>query len=209
MNGHDLASIGGIVVLTMAIVEILKRKVVWRFARSGMLPTWIWAVLVSIALTAVARLWLGTLSGNVWILLAQAITSAATAGGFVEWWRSLDKPSDASAAAYEARYLSTEQMRRTSGYKGTLSILLVGLLAVVCSGCVGQYVEADRATFDAIAPEYLGYVENDTRLTPDQVARRQRTVETWRMRIEASASSSPLWPGWRAPATRPTTRPWS
>lgn len=66
-----------------------------------------------------------------------------------------------------------------------LLVLLAIVLLILAAGCSpsSEYVKADRATFDAIAPEYLRYVENDTTLDSDQKARRKRTVSTWEMRL--------------------------
>ena len=60
---------------------------------------------------------------------------------------------------------------------------VVVLLAVGCSPA-SIYIEADRATYEAIAPAYLGYIERDPGLDADQVERRARLIETWRIRIE-------------------------
>ena len=59
-------------------------------------------------------------------------------------------------------------------------ICLVGLF-----GCMphGAYVKADRATYDAVAPEYREYVEEDDTLTKEQKERRYTTVETWKERV--------------------------
>lgn len=64
-------------------------------------------------------------------------------------------------------------------------------LVLICSaGCPsGQlisddYVKADRATFMAISGEYLTYVFNNDALDDEEKARRQRTVLSWRIRIE-------------------------
>jgi hypothetical protein len=46
-----------------------------------------------------------------------------------------------------------------------------------------EYVKADRLTYDAIAPEYLRYVDADPGLTQEQKDRRHRTVDTWNLRI--------------------------
>ena len=48
----------------------------------------------------------------------------------------------------------------------------------------GSYVAADRATYDAIADAYLGYVENDPNLDSDQKKRSERTVITWDLRLD-------------------------
>jgi 4-amino-4-deoxy-L-arabinose transferase-like glycosyltransferase len=76
--------------------------------------------------------------------------------------------------------------------------LAVGLVAIllVSSGCnvltepAGPYVAADRATYDAIAPEYRQYVAGDSALDADERTRRERTVELWRLRLEDAETRS-------------------
>jgi len=66
--------------------------------------------------------------------------------------------------------------------------LVVILLTLGLSACASPshtaYVGADRLTFDAVAPEYLRYVEADSSLDATAKERRQRTVESWRLRIK-------------------------
>jgi len=64
-------------------------------------------------------------------------------------------------------------------------------LALICSaGCPsGQlisddYVKADRATFMAVSGEYLTYVFNNGALDDEERKRRQRTILSWRLRLE-------------------------
>jgi hypothetical protein len=63
-----------------------------------------------------------------------------------------------------------------------------GVLALASSGCATTldeaYARADRATYDAVAPEYAGYVASDPKLTVEQRERRNRTVALWRLRVE-------------------------
>lgn len=64
------------------------------------------------------------------------------------------------------------------------------------AGCAGlsaalsspsrAYVASDRATYEAVAPEYAAYVDSDQDLDDAAKARRQRTLETWRVRIESA-----------------------
>ena len=86
-------------------------------------------------------------------------------------------------------------------------LIVVALLApaAVCGaagcGALGRspsqaYVAADRATYEAVAPEYATYVNDDATLDDDQRARRVRTVETWRLRIESAERAA----GGRPPA---------
>lgn len=59
---------------------------------------------------------------------------------------------------------------------------------LLLAGCTpGQtYVQADRATYEAVAPEYRTYVESDSTLSLDQQQRRIRTLETWELRTRAA-----------------------
>lgn len=61
--------------------------------------------------------------------------------------------------------------------------LLITISSVSCATVPQTYLEADRATFEAIAPEYHNYVEQDATLTPAQKINRQQTIQSWRNRI--------------------------
>lgn len=75
-----------------------------------------------------------------------------------------------------------------------VKILRTSLLSVALlwtAGCCSttdliraDYTAADRATFDAVAPNYLNYVEHDDSLDADEKKRRERTITTWRLRLE-------------------------
>ena len=60
-------------------------------------------------------------------------------------------------------------------------------IAFVLGGCTvqSQYVDADRLTYEAVAPEYLGYVESDPYMSPEETDRRRATVASWKARIGA------------------------
>lgn len=64
--------------------------------------------------------------------------------------------------------------------------LVIALLCLFAAGCAvsKEYIKADKATFDAVTPEYLKYVEADSALDREQKDRRKRTVATWKLRIE-------------------------
>ena len=79
-----------------------------------------------------------------------------------------------------------------------LTITLCALVLLAGTGCgvvpldspSSAYVRADRATHDAVSPEYVRYVNADPALTPEQRERRLRTIESWRARVEAGESAT-------------------
>lgn len=68
------------------------------------------------------------------------------------------------------------------------------LLLSQSAGCsvlqvpAASYVAADRATYDAVAPEYAAYVDADDALDQAERARRARTLAAWDARIRAAAA---------------------
>jgi hypothetical protein len=64
---------------------------------------------------------------------------------------------------------------------------LAAALIFAAAGCASQvpadWVAADRATKQAIAPEYEAYVDADATLTAEQKQRRHNTVATWESRL--------------------------
>lgn len=72
----------------------------------------------------------------------------------------------------------------------TLRNTALALALCLVSGCKttdfirSDYVQADRATFDAVAPSYLQYVDGDAALSDEQKKRRKQTINTWRLRLE-------------------------
>jgi len=66
---------------------------------------------------------------------------------------------------------------------------VIGIILLLFASCEGpsqSYVIADRATYTAIAPEYVRYVRADPNLTDEQKQRREDTVDTWNRRITAA-----------------------
>lgn len=65
--------------------------------------------------------------------------------------------------------------------------LLVPLLFTGCAALTSSapesWVRADRATYSAVAPEYLEYVDKDDALEQAGKDRRHRTVQTWEARL--------------------------
>lgn len=62
------------------------------------------------------------------------------------------------------------------------------LLLSACEGLsvADAYVEADRLTYEAIAPSYRAYVEADVSLDEFSKQSRYRLLQTWEQRIEAN-----------------------
>lgn len=87
--------------------------------------------------------------------------------------------------------------------KPSLNLIALGALGALMLGGLGAcsptsaYVAADQATYNAVAPEYENYVHADPALSADQKARRDRTVQSWQLRINQSGVS--------VPATQPTS----
>ncbi len=100
--------------------------------------------------------------------------------------------SDATLKLGSLKQGLTEQSLRMPSKSGGKPILLcVAVLAlVVGGGCnvPGEYVEADRLTYEAVAPRYIRYVEADPELAKpekkDEKDRILRTVQTWKLRID-------------------------
>ena len=69
-----------------------------------------------------------------------------------------------------------------------LSLLAALMLLSACEGIsvADAYVAADKATYEAIAPEYRVYVEADEGLDASSKASRMRLLKSWEMRINAN-----------------------
>lgn len=66
--------------------------------------------------------------------------------------------------------------------------------AALTSSAPESWVRADRATHDAIAPEYSAYVDADASLDQPGKDRRHRTLTTWEKRLaehEATLAQKP------------------
>ena len=69
-----------------------------------------------------------------------------------------------------------------------VSMLLLLSQSTGCSALrlpTADYVAADRATYQAVAPEYAAYVHADESLDDEERGRRDRTLETWDARIRS------------------------
>jgi hypothetical protein len=101
--------------------------------------------------------------------------------------------------ALVGRLKATKRIVPASVVPSTLLCLVLLPALLGAGGCHGQlvspdqaYVAADRATFEAVAPEYRQYVAADALLGPEQKARRDRTLATWELRIvEGERANAP------------------
>jgi outer membrane lipoprotein SlyB len=70
-------------------------------------------------------------------------------------------------------------------------IIIISLLALLalagcqCNDVPGDYVAADRATYEVIAPMYSTYVQADDSLSANDAEAFLTLLETWAARIEA------------------------
>lgn len=73
-------------------------------------------------------------------------------------------------------------------------LLAFVMIAMSSGGCAPTSVQsaADRATYDAIAPEYAAYVDADPTLDTARKQRRLRTLDAWRVRLEAAEQATDL-----------------
>ena len=66
----------------------------------------------------------------------------------------------------------------------TLALILMSLALCSCGPLATVHQVADQATFDAIAPEYTYYVENDQKLSQKDREIKLHTVKTWADRLK-------------------------
>lgn len=64
--------------------------------------------------------------------------------------------------------------------------VVAALLMTACGSLDKQYVEADRATFDAVAPRYSKYLDEDKALDDTTRQERKDTITSWRVRLETA-----------------------
>lgn len=70
-------------------------------------------------------------------------------------------------------------MKRNRCLLFVLLALCLLLLPSCAAGPDPTFVAASRATHDAVAPEYLRYVDADPALTTEQRTRRHATIDRW------------------------------
>lgn len=101
-------------------------------------------------------------------------------------------PSDGGMllAASIAAYGISRGVAKINGGSGGAAVALASLLVLGSCAPSQVYIRAERSIYDAVAPEYQRYVEQDAQLADDQKERRVRTVTRWRELIEAAEAQS-------------------
>lgn len=127
-----LASVAGIVALTIAIVQRVKMS----FGDTPYMkevPAWAYTVVVSGVLTYLSHSVLHAIEGDVKALLVQAILQALLASGAYEMLRAGNKPISQSTAAFDARF--AKDRSKFGGDKLPVIILCALLLgaSVACA----------------------------------------------------------------------------
>jgi 4-amino-4-deoxy-L-arabinose transferase-like glycosyltransferase len=140
----------------------------------------VWAGLVAVLASLLAGLRVtispDTQAGLVDVLanLAAAVAGAVAVWGRIRAERRIGRGGDGTGG--------------DQGGGPAVQLLLVAMLAMLLAGAGGcvsaTWRAAERATYDAVAGEYAGYVASDQTLDDEQRARRLRTIETWRRRVE-------------------------
>jgi len=167
-----------------------------RYAKPWYLSTGVWGAAVSLLGSALALVKVGL--------------DPASLDAVRHWMLSLTALLGAAAALY-GRLRATRRivfstpradraMAKQNWRMNAAPLALLPVLLAHASGCgslsnpSAAYVAADRATFDAVAPEYSAYVHNDPALDDEARSRRDRTVQTWKERVEAGerANDNPL-----------------
>lgn len=71
------------------------------------------------------------------------------------------------------------------GFSFVLALLMPG-----CGSIAKEYVSADRATYNAIEPEYRKYVEADESLGDAAKALRYATLDSWKYRLDQAEEAN-------------------
>jgi hypothetical protein len=82
--------------------------------------------------------------------------------------------------------MSTRRDNLIYGLPLLLATLLLALLLAACGTTPAAYIEADRNTFEAIAPEHRKYLEADESLSDTSRALRLAALDSWEMRLKAA-----------------------
>lgn len=84
----------------------------------------------------------------------------------------------------------------------TRNHLFVALVGLLLTSCVLPPTQAERLTYEAVAPAHAAYVVNDATLDPMAKQRRLDLLDAWRIRVGVAAPGGPV-----QPAPKPTEVP--
>jgi cell shape-determining protein MreD len=93
----NLASITGIVGITMILVELLK-KPLKNFKWFQKIPVFIYSIIMAAMIAFLANRVFHTISGNIYHIIWRSIISAASASGFYTWLRNPESMATTSQA---------------------------------------------------------------------------------------------------------------
>lgn len=135
---------------------------------------------------------------SVWVKVATLLLSALSQFSYNASRAQVKAAAmDAEAVASADAALKAGGTPKQNWPSNAVLLLIATSLLLSLAGCAAfrlpspDYVKADRATYEAVAPEYSAYVAADPLLDAEQIARRQRTVATWRRRLESAEKSAP------------------
>lgn len=101
------------------------------------------------------------------------------------WWAWLGVSVAVMIGAFLGHKVGVRKAAKAAATTTGLLVLSLGL-----SGCFESvpktWVEADRATYDLVVPEYKAYVEADPKLTENQKGLRKSAMDTWKLRLETN-----------------------
>ena len=120
-----------------------------------------------------------------WLLAAATLAGGATAlWGRLRASRRILSPQTVETTVIKPR---PQDWRMNAALPfAPVSLLLLLSQSAGCSALrlpAADYVAADRATYQAVAPEYAAYVHADESLDAEERGRRDRTLATWDARI--------------------------
>jgi hypothetical protein len=139
MQTLNIASISGIVLTTMFVVEILKRMLHDKTFFQK-IPVFVYSILIAGALTYLSNKVLHNedgsplLAGSFWKLLWASVVSSAGASGFYSWLRpesmekSMKTPSHIGTA-------TEEQLHKETQVQNALKLILLFILPLFMVGC--------------------------------------------------------------------------
>lgn len=117
-----------------------------------------------------------------WVSLATGIVSLLASLGVISETTEAQIAGLAGMVVTAAFYAISRAIAKWGGV--AILFVAISLTTVGCQSIAPEYVAADRATYEAIAPAHRRYVEADDSLTQPEKDRRYRLLQSWRLRLE-------------------------